>query len=174
MLVNVYFFPVSNPFLENTLAGLFPALNFQWYFDVPPLFLISTQKDNLCCYLVSRASQVAGGEELPGNSGDAGLIPGSGRSAGEGNGNPLQYSCLGKFHRQRNLGGHSPWGCKRVRRDLATKQQQITCLPACLSCANQLIQGLYPQLPSYLPLTHQSNISPTLNHVRSKCQLTGD
>ena len=25
---------------------------------------------------------------------DAGLIPGSGRSSGEGNGNPLQYSCL--------------------------------------------------------------------------------
>jgi len=26
--------------------------------------------------------------------GDMGLIPGSGRSSGEGNGNPLQYSCL--------------------------------------------------------------------------------
>ena len=31
----------------------------------------------------------------PDNAGDAGLIPGSGRSLGEGNGNPLQYSCLG-------------------------------------------------------------------------------
>ena len=30
----------------------------------------------------------------PANAGDAGLIPGSGRSSGEGNGNPLQYSCL--------------------------------------------------------------------------------
>ena len=29
------------------------------------------------------------------NAGDPGLIPGSGRSPGEGNGNPLQYSCLG-------------------------------------------------------------------------------
>ena len=28
------------------------------------------------------------------NTGDLGLIPGSGRSPGEGNGNPLQYSCL--------------------------------------------------------------------------------
>ena len=28
------------------------------------------------------------------NAGDAGLIPGSGRSPREGNGNPLQYSCL--------------------------------------------------------------------------------
>ena len=29
------------------------------------------------------------------NVGDLGLIPGSGRSTAEGNGNPLQYSCLG-------------------------------------------------------------------------------
>ena len=28
------------------------------------------------------------------NTGDPGLIPGLGRSPGEGNGNPLQYSCL--------------------------------------------------------------------------------
>ena len=28
------------------------------------------------------------------NEGDPGCIPGSGRSSGEGNGNPLQYSCL--------------------------------------------------------------------------------
>ena len=31
---------------------------------------------------------------LPANAGDAGSIPGSGRSPGEGNGYPLQYSCL--------------------------------------------------------------------------------
>ena len=30
----------------------------------------------------------------PANAGDAGSTPGSGRSPGEGNGNPLQYSCL--------------------------------------------------------------------------------
>jgi len=29
------------------------------------------------------------------NAGDLGLIPRLGRSPGEGNGNPLQYSCLG-------------------------------------------------------------------------------
>ena len=33
-------------------------------------------------------------KNLPANAGDAGLIPGSGRSPGGGNGNPLQYSCL--------------------------------------------------------------------------------
>ena len=31
----------------------------------------------------------------PANAGDMGSTPGSGRSPGEGNGNPLQYSCLG-------------------------------------------------------------------------------
>ena len=37
-------------------------------------------------------------KNLPANAGDirdAGSIPGLGRSPGEGNGNPLQYSCLG-------------------------------------------------------------------------------
>ena len=33
-------------------------------------------------------------KNLPANAGDAGSIPRSGRSPGEGNGNPLQYSCL--------------------------------------------------------------------------------
>ena len=36
-----------------------------------------------------------GGKESACNAGDVGLILGSGRSSGEGNGNPLQYSCLG-------------------------------------------------------------------------------
>ena len=34
-------------------------------------------------------------QNLPSNAEDVGLIPGSGRSPGEGNGNPLQYFCLG-------------------------------------------------------------------------------
>ena len=34
------------------------------------------------------------GNESARNAGDSGLIPGMGRSPGEGNGNPLQYSCL--------------------------------------------------------------------------------
>ena len=34
-------------------------------------------------------------KHLPANAGDAGSIPKLGRSPGEGNNNPLQYSCLG-------------------------------------------------------------------------------
>ena len=40
-------------------------------------------------------SDVSGGKESACNAGDPGSIPGLGRSPGEGNGNPLQYSCLG-------------------------------------------------------------------------------
>ena len=36
-------------------------------------------------------------ENLSGNAGDTGLIPGLGRAPGEGNGNPLRYSCLGNL-----------------------------------------------------------------------------
>ena len=60
------------------------------------------------------------GKESVCNSGDLGSVPGSGRSLGEGNGNPLQYSCLenpmdrgawqAKFH-----------GVTRVGHDLVTK-----------------------------------------------------
>ena len=39
-------------------------------------------------------SSGSNGKESACNVGDPGLIPGSGRSPGEGNGNPLQYSCL--------------------------------------------------------------------------------
>ena len=34
-------------------------------------------------------------KNLPSNAGGGSLIPGLGRSPGEGNGNPCQYSCLG-------------------------------------------------------------------------------
>ena len=47
------------------------------------------------------------------NVGDPGLIPGLGRSPGEGNGNPLQYSCL-ENHGLRILVGYSPWGRKEL------------------------------------------------------------
>ena len=46
-------------------------------------------------------------KNMPANAGDirdTGLIPGSGRSPGQGNGNPLQYSCL------ENSKGRGAWG----------------------------------------------------------------
>ena len=43
----------------------------------------------------------------PANAGDIGSVPGSGRSSGEGNGNPPQYSCLGNPMNRRNPVGYS-------------------------------------------------------------------
>ena len=37
---------------------------------------------------------------------------------------PIPGSLPGKSHGQRSLTGYSPWGCKRLRHDLVTKQQQ--------------------------------------------------
>jgi len=48
------------------------------------------------------------------------LIPGSGRSPGEGNGNPLQYSCLENPIDRRALKA-TVHGVAKVRHDLATK-----------------------------------------------------
>ena len=45
----------------------------------------------------------------PANAGDIGSVPDPGRSSGEGNGNPLQYSCLGN---PMDRGAWSPWGHK--------------------------------------------------------------
>ena len=41
-----------------------------------------------------------------------GSIPGLERSPGEGNGNPLKYSCLENPMEERTLVGYSPWGRK--------------------------------------------------------------
>ena len=60
----------------------------------------------------------------PDNEGDMGSIPGSGRSPGGGKWYPTPIFSPGKSHGQRNLVGYNPLGCKRIRHDLATKQQQ--------------------------------------------------
>ena len=63
-------------------------------------------------------------KNLPTNAGNTGLIPGSGRYHGEGNDNPLQYSCLG------NLMEIRAWWAivheiARVRHNLVTKTTTI-------------------------------------------------
>jgi len=53
-------------------------------------------------------------------SGDLGSIPGSGRPPGEGNGHPLQYSCLGKPV-DRGAWWVTIYRVSRVEHDLVTK-----------------------------------------------------
>ena len=80
----------------------------------------------------------------PDNAGDAGSIPGLGRSPGVGNGNPLQFLPR-EPHGQRSLTGYSPRGRKRVGHDLATKQQQQNvCVCVCVCVVFLYIEkGLY-------------------------------
>ena len=54
------------------------------------------------------------GKESACNAGDPGLVPGLGRSPGEGNGNPLQYSCLENPMDRGAWQANSPWGSQRV------------------------------------------------------------
>ena len=67
-----------------------------------------------------RPSHSSVGKESACSAGDPGLMPGWGRSPGEGNGNPFQYSCV------ENPMDGGAWqaivcGVARVRLDLATK-----------------------------------------------------
>ena len=66
---------------------------------------------------------------LPANagvSGDASFIPGSGRSPGGGNGNPLQILLPGESHGQRSLVGYSPKG--RKESDTTEHARTDTCI----------------------------------------------
>ena len=57
---------------------------------------------------------VARGEASACREEDLGLIPELGRSPGKGNGNPLQYSCLGNPMDQRSLAGYNLWGSEEM------------------------------------------------------------
>ena len=60
----------------------------------------------LMCLILKKSTQVAQMVKNPlANAVDMDLVPGSGRSPGKSNINPLQYSCLGNPI-------YSPWGCK--------------------------------------------------------------
>ena len=52
-----------------------------------------------------------------GDTRDSGSIPGSERSPGVGNGNPLQYSCLKKMSRTEEPGGLQSKGSRKVGHD---------------------------------------------------------
>ena len=59
------------------------------------------------CVRYSKGLEVA---QMVNSAGNLGLIPGSGHSPGEENGNPIPVFLPGKSHGQRSLVGYSPWG----------------------------------------------------------------
>ena len=91
-------------------------------------------------------------KNLPASAGDAGLIPGLERSLEGGNGNPLQYSCLEKFHGKRSLVGYGPWG-------FPGKNTGVGC--------HFLLQGIFPTQGSNLHLLHWQADSLPLSHLGS-------
>ena len=58
------------------------------------MFPFPVVEPHLPSFRLPGGSEVKASEVSAWNAGDLGSIPGSGRSPGEGNGNPLQYSCL--------------------------------------------------------------------------------
>ena len=106
---------------RNTACG--PMLDF-WY---PELY------NNKIC--LSHRQLPCGGSVVitpPAVVGDVGLIPGSGRSPGEGNGNPLQYSFLGN-PMDRGAWWSTACGVARVGQDLVTKPQDTKVVVICYS-----------------------------------------
>ena len=100
------------------------------------------------------------------NAGNTGLIPGSGRSPGEGNGNPFQYSCLG------NLLNRGSWQAivlgveKRVRHDLTTKEQKhiVICIYENHKCVCIYIYTfLYPNFDRIYVIQNVVRILATSN-----------
>ena len=100
-----------------SLHFLLPLLCFCFFFFSPPLhfrILLSFLLDLLYSRVFPGGSVVKNPPSNAEDSGDAGSIPGLGRSPGGGNDNPLQYSFLGKSHGQRSLVGYSPWDHKEL------------------------------------------------------------
>ena len=93
----------------------------------------------------------------PANSGDLGLNPGLRVPLGEGDGNPLQYSCLGNPMDKRAWWTIVYGVAKRVRFDLVTKQQQLRGSFPCL-----IIQGLFKMLYCNFPANTGQHIDVTM------------
>ena len=81
-------------------------------------------------------------KKLPPNARDLSLIPGSGRYPEEGNGNPLQYSCLGNPITE-EPGGLQSMGLQRVRHNFVTKEQQV------YTCQYQFPSSPHPTFPPW-------------------------
>ena len=62
---------------------------------------------------------------IAGATGNMDSTPGLGRSPEEGHDNPLQYSCLENPHRQKNLVGYNPLGCKESDTTEATQHAHM-------------------------------------------------
>ena len=126
------FFGPQSPQLQNgdnndtdfhLLAGLLQKLN-EGIFRMTVFCKLLSSKNIVYFVVYGRNLSFPGGsavKNLPANAGD--VIPGSGRSPRERNGNPLQYFCL-RHPKDRVDQRAKVHGSLRVGHDLVTKQQQ--------------------------------------------------
>ena len=78
-----------SPFISHEVMGPDAMIFVFWMLSFKPTFSLSS-----FTFIKRLFSSSSLGKVSACNVGDLGSIPGSGRSPGEGNGNPLQYSCL--------------------------------------------------------------------------------
>ena len=110
---------LSHPYMTTKkpialTIGTFVSKLMSLFFNMLSRFVITFLPKSKCL-LISWASLVA--KNLPANAGDikdVSLIPVSGRSPGEGNGNPLQYSCLENPMNRGVLKAKQSMGSQRV------------------------------------------------------------
>ena len=81
----------------------------------------------------------------PDDAGEAGLIPGSGRPPGDGNGNPLQYSCL-ENSMDRGAQRAAVPGVTKSRTQLREKDQA---LPGQWSCGSVIKYSILKTAPAH-------------------------
>ena len=102
------------------------------------------------------------------NAGDAGSIPGSRRSSGEGHGNPLQYSCL-----ENPMDGGGPWRASPWGGTELDMSRWLT-LPPLLCCSGYIMSGVPDScrgcqsvLPPRFPIRTPSDIHPHCSQLPS-------
>ena len=108
-------------------------------------------------------------KNLPASSGVADLIPGLERSPGERNGNPLLCPCLENPMDRMSLVGYSRWSHKRVRHDLANKQQWQYVRLCCVLSHSVMSDSLQPHGPQH---TRPLCLSPTPGACSNSCPLS--
>ena len=83
----------------------------------PPASDVQCGNSNACLSPLQSGTGGSDGKDSACNEGDRGSSPGSGRSPGEGHGNPLQYSCLENFM------GRGAWWAAGVCKESDTTEQ---------------------------------------------------
>ena len=96
-MTNAFSWQNSVSLCSTSFCSPRPNLPVNSIYPLNSYFYISTPNDEQNIFILVLVLDFPGdsdGKAYAYNAGDPGSIPGLGRSSGEGNGNPLQYSCL--------------------------------------------------------------------------------